>query len=150
MTALHIAGPDDLDRVLPMVAAYHALEGFTTDEAARRAAIEPLLDGTPLGVVYLIGPRRSPVGYMVVSFGWSVELGGVDGIIDEFFIREAVRGRGMGSEVLNALLPALAEHGVVGLSLEVDLENTRAQALYGRAGFKIRDKYALMTRVFKR
>ncbi len=146
--ALHLAGTDDLDRLEPMVAAYHALEGIPSTEADRRAALLPLLDGTlPFGVAYLIGPRRSPVGYIVVSFGYSVELGGIDGFVDEFFIRERVRGRGIGTEVLGKLLPALSDTGVRALHLEVARDNDAAQRLYGRAGFTMRDRYALMTRV---
>lgn len=149
MTALHIASIEDLPRLLPMVAAYHAEEGIQSDEAHLTAALTPLLEGTPLGVAYLIGPRRSPVGYIVISFGYSVELGGIDGVIDEFWIRPPVRGRGMGMDVLLGLVPALAQHGLCGLSLEVDRENTRAQRLYTRAGFRLRDKFSLMTRVLR-
>ena len=146
MTALQIATPEDMDRLLPLVAAYHAYEGIDQTDDTRHAALLPLLTGTPHGVAYLIGPRRAPVGYIVLSFGYSVELGGIDGFIDEFFIRERVRGRGMGSEVLLGLLPALEDHGVKALHLEVDRENAAAQRLYARAGFKLRDKYCLMTR----
>jgi ribosomal protein S18 acetylase RimI-like enzyme len=149
MTSLHIATPDDLPRLLPMVAAYHTEEGIDSDESHLEAALAPLLDGTPLGVAYLIGPRRSPVGYIVISFGYSVELGGIDGVIDEFWIRPPVRGRGMGMDVLLGLIPALAEHGLCGISLEVDRDNTRAQKLYTRAGFRLREKYSLMTRVLR-
>ena len=143
--ALHLAGPDDLDRLDPMVAAYHGLEGIGSTPGHRRAALAPLLDGSPHGAVYLIGPRRAPVGYIALSFGWSIELGGMDGFIDEFFIREGVRGRGMGSEVLLALLPRLAEAGVKAMHLEVARDNTRARALYDRHGFAPRDRYHLMT-----
>ncbi len=146
MSTLHLARPDDLDRLEPMVAAYHGFERIDSTEDARRAALAPLLDGTPHGVAYLIGPRRAPVGYIVISFGYSVELGGIDGFIDEFYIRERVRGRGMGSEVLHSLLPALSEHGVKALHLEVDHDNARARRLYERAGFKSREQYHLMTR----
>jgi ribosomal protein S18 acetylase RimI-like enzyme len=146
--ALHLAGPDDLDRLEPMVAAYHAHEGIDTTKEQRRTALAPILDGSlPFGVAYLIGPRRSPVGYIVVSFGYSVELGGIDGFVDEFFIRESVRGRGMGTEVLGKLLPALSQNGVRALHLEVARDNDAAQRLYTRAGFRMRDRYALMTRV---
>lgn len=144
--ALHLATIDDLDKLEPMVAGYHAFEGIASTEEHRRAALTPLLQGTPHGVVYLIGIRRAPVGYIVISFGYSVELGGIDGFIDEFFIRENVRGRGMGTEVLSSLLPALGQHGVKALHLEVPLENASAHRICTRAGFRLRDGYCLMTK----
>ena len=141
---LHLATAADLDRLEPMVAAYHALEGIATDAEKRRAALEPLLDGSPHGAVWMIGPRMSPVGYIAVSFGWSIELGGLDGVLDEFWIREKIRGRGMGTEALNALQKALEAAGVVALSLEVAHGNEKAERLYRRAGFRVRD-YRYMT-----
>ncbi len=146
MSTLQIARPEDIDRLEPLVAAYHAHEGIETSADQRRAALAPLLEGTPHGVAYLIGPKVAPVGYIVISFGYSVELGGIDGFIDEFFIRERVRGRGMGSEVLMSLLPALSQHGVKALHLEIDRDNDTARRLYRRAGFEPREKYHLMTR----
>lgn len=146
--SLHLANMDDLERLEPMVASYHAFEGIETDQQMRITALQPLLEGLPLGVIYLIGPRKAPVGYIVISFGYSVELGGIDGFIDEFFMRENIRGRGLGTEVLANLLPSLANHGVKALHLEVTPDNARAQKIYRRAGFALRDGYHLMTRVF--
>lgn len=143
--ALHLATQDDIDRLIPLVAAYHAFENIEQTDEARRAAILPLLQGSPLGAIWLIGPRRAPVGYVAITFGWSIQMGGVDGFIDEFFIRENVRGRGMGTEVLSELLPQLAQAGVKALHLEVATDNTSAQKLYGKQGFKLRSRYNLMT-----
>lgn len=146
MNLLHLARPDDFDKLAPLVAAFHAHAGIEQSDEARRDALMPLLEGIPQGVAYLVGPRNAPVGYIVISFGYSVEMGGIDGFVDEFFIRDKVRGRGMGSEVLMTLLPALREHGVKALHLEVDRENESAQRLYKRAGFEPRENYMLMTR----
>ena len=114
---------------------------------ARAAGLHPLLDGIPHGAAYLIGPPRAPIGYVVVTFGWSIEFGGMDGFIDEIFIRPGVRGRGIATEVLLALPRALADAGVKALHLEVGTENAVAQRLYGRAGFRLREGYHLMTRL---
>jgi ribosomal protein S18 acetylase RimI-like enzyme len=86
----------------------------------------------------------APVGYIAISFGWSIELGGLDGVLDEFWIREAVRGRGMGGEAILALQKTLKGAGVVALSLEVARGNDTALRLYERTGFKRRD-YQYMT-----
>lgn len=142
---LHLAGAGDLERLLPMVARYHATEGIEMGDEERRAAVAPLLEGSQLGAVWFIGPKMAPVGYVAVSFGWSIELGGMDAFIDEFWVREKVRGRGMGSEALAALIPALESAGVKALHLEV-ADGNAAERIYARAGFK-RRSFALMTRV---
>lgn len=144
--ALHLAGAGDIDRVLSMVAAFHAETGIDSDAEARRAGVEPLLTGSPYGAVYIIGPVRAPIGYLAVTFGWSLEFGGMDGFVDELWLRPAVRGRGIALEVLTGLPRALAEAGVRALHLEVDRDNASARRLYARAGFVERDRYVLMTK----
>ncbi|WP_095589187.1 GNAT family N-acetyltransferase [Actibacterium ureilyticum] len=146
MSMLHLAAPDDLPRIAPMVAAFHAEQGLTTTEADRMAALELLFSGEVQAAAWMIGPRRAPVGYIVIAFGFSIELGGREAFVDEFFLRGAVRGRGMGTQVLQALLPMLREMGVRAVHLETKGNGERV-ALYKRAGFALRDGYCLMTRV---
>ena len=145
---LTLATADHTDRLMPLVAAFHAEAGITSSETQRDAAIQPLLEGCPHGAAYLIGPPRAPIGYIVVSFGWSVEFGGMDGFVDELFIRPGVRGRGVASEVLISLPRALAGAGLKALHLEVSTANAGARRLYKRAGFAMRDGFHLMTRSF--
>ena len=141
---LHLATEADVDRLLPMAKAYHAFEDLELDDDHRRDAIIPLLKGSPHGAIWLIGPKISPVGYIAVSFGWSIELGGLDGFIDEIWIREKVRGRGMGFEAVSALMKSLESAGLKALHLEVASSNERARNLYQRLGFEARP-YNLMT-----
>jgi ribosomal protein S18 acetylase RimI-like enzyme len=147
MRSLHLATPEDLPKLLPLVAAFHDHQGFQTSPEHQHDAILPLLQGSPHGAVWLIGPRRAPVGYVVVSFGWSVEYGGMDAIIDEIYVRNAVRKRGMGSEALNGLAKALKDGGIRALHLETDLDNETLKRFYQRAKFVTRDGYASMSRV---
>ncbi len=144
---IRLARPEDLETLLPLVAAFHAEAGIGSSEDHRRAAVQPLLEGIPYGAVYLIGPARAPVGYIIVTFSWSVEFGGMDGFVDELFIRPPVRGRGIASEVLIALPRTLAEAGIRALHLEVDKDNEAAQRLYARARFQPRERYMLMSKM---
>ncbi len=130
MTALHLCTADDAPRLLALVAQSDV-------EAARKrnadAAFGALLDGSPHGAVYLVGPSVSPVGYVALSFGWSPLQGGLVGRIEELWIRQGVRGRGMAGEVMQALSVALAPHGVAALAVEA---LPRSVALFQRAGFR--------------
>ncbi|MFK7937767.1 MAG: N-acetyltransferase family protein [Roseovarius sp.] len=146
MTALTLAKPDDIDRITRLVADFHAEEGITQDHETRQQALSPLLEGSPHGAIYIIGPSRAPIGYAIISFGWSIELGGLDGFLDEIYIRPAVRGRGIGTEVLLSLPKALSGVGLRALHLEVDRQNTAARALYEKLHFEPRERYMLMTR----
>jgi len=144
--ALHLATSEDLERVCALSASFAAEMGLEQDPEQRAAALAPLLAGSPHGAIYLIGPKRAPVGYAVLSFGWSIEFGGLDAVLDELFIRPPVRGRGMATEVLHALPRALGGAGVRGIHLEVAADDTATQRLYAKAGFRLRSGYHLMSR----
>jgi len=146
--ALHLAKPDDLAVLQKLVASFHNQENIEQTDRERGAALLPLLDGTPHGAAYLIGPRKGAVGYIIISFGYSVEMGGIAGFIDEFYIRTNVRGRGLDGEVLRSLMPALAGYGVKALRLEVGQDNEAAIRLYGKLGFEPHDNHQRMTRRF--
>jgi ribosomal protein S18 acetylase RimI-like enzyme len=147
MTQLSLAGPDHIDAVTRLVADFHREDGITQDDAARRAALMPLLEGSPHGAVYLAGLLRAPVGYIVVSFGWSVEFGGLIGVIDEFYIRPSVRGRGLGTEILATLPKALGRAGIHALHLDVARDKPKVQRMYERAGFVAREGDVMMVRL---
>ncbi|MCV6584575.1 MAG: GNAT family N-acetyltransferase [Marinibacterium sp.] len=145
--AIHLAGPDDLPKLLALVTAFHGEEGISQSDDQRMGGIEPLVQGIPHGAAYLLGPKRAPMGYIIVCFSWSVEFGGLDATIDEIYLRPPVRGRGIATEALISIAKALRDAGVVALHLEVDTRNEAAQRLYTRAGFRLRDRYQMMTRV---
>ena len=147
MSSLRLATMDDLDRLMPLVAGLHAQLGVVQDEDTRKAALSTLLEGSPHGAIWMIGPRSAPVGYIAVSFGWSIEFGGLDAFLDEIYVRERVRGRGMGSEALATLVRALSEQGIKAMHLEVDANDERVRSLYSRIGFETRDRYHLMSRM---
>jgi ribosomal protein S18 acetylase RimI-like enzyme len=135
---LTLAKPEHLEKLIAMVTAFHEEAGINLSDQARRNGVAPLLDGIPHGVAYLVGPPRSPIGYIIVTFGWSLEFGGMDGFIDEFYVRPGVRGRGIASETLQTLPRALGDAGLTALHLEVDMTNDTARRLYTRAGFVAR------------
>jgi len=126
--ALTLATIEHLDRLLPLLASFHAEEGLPVSDEQRKNGITPLLKGSPHGVAYMIGPPRAPIGYVVVSFGWSIEFGGMDGFVDEIYVRPGVRGRGVASEVLLTLPRALADAGLKAMHLEVRTDNADAHA----------------------
>ncbi|PJJ87138.1 acetyltransferase (GNAT) family protein [Brevirhabdus pacifica] len=127
-------------KISPRVQAAEAAEA-----EARHEALLELLGGTPLGVIYLIGPRRSPIGYIALSFGHSIARGGIIGSVEEFYLRRALRGRGIGTEVLGNLLRALSSHGLRALRVETEADAPGA-GLFRRLGFREAAGQRVLTR----
>jgi len=144
--ALHLCGPEDLELLLPLVAAALDEQGIPPDSETLRGALEALLGGLPHGAAWLIGPRRAPVGHVLVSFGWSPAAGGITASLQQFRIRPALRRRGIGTEVLGALATALAGHGVRALEARLPADSP-AQGLLARAGFSRQEGYLRLTRL---
>ena len=147
---LELAGPRQLGELLPLVAAYHAFEEVETSPEQLRSSVANLLRDKSLGEIWLIRKQDSLIGYIAVCYSYSIEFGGRDAFIDEFYIEAAERGRGIGGSVLVEINTLLRERGIVALHLEVDGTNERAKSTYARAGFSSRDKYRVMSLVLAR
>src|SRR5262245_50136072 len=120
------------------------------DEGAARAALENLLADGSLGRVWLIHLAGATAGYLVVTFGYSLEFNGRDAFVDELYVEEAHRGRGLGGLALRLAEDACRTMGIQALHLEVDRENHRARAVYDKAGFEDRNNHLLTKRLAPR
>ncbi|MEV8514576.1 GNAT family N-acetyltransferase [Dactylosporangium sp. NPDC051484] len=130
------AVPDDLDALLSLVREFCEFDGHDFDAERVTRALRPLLAGDEHGQVWL-ADGGAPVGYAVVTWGWSLESGGREALLDEIYVRE--RGRGVGSELLRRAVAAAAEAGAATMFLETEARNERVRTFYARHGFEAED-----------
>ena len=142
---LELAGPAQLEELLPLVAAYHAFEEVETSAEQRRQSVGTLLHDKNLGEIWLVRKLDIVIGYITICYSYSIEFGGRDAFVDEFYIAAAERGKGIGGRVLKETAALLRTRGIVAVHLEVDGGNERAKAAYTRVGFSSRDKYHVMS-----
>ncbi len=142
---LQRASIDNLPQLLPLVEAYHQFEDIHMTDESRNQAVLCLLSHSSLGGVWLIVADVAIAGYIALTFGYSIEFGGRDAFIDEFYIRPEFRGLGLGKQTLNQIQQEARALNIQALHLEVAQLNTRAQKLYTQANFKTRSKYMLMS-----
>lgn len=84
---------------------------------------------------YILVCDGNNVGYCVTMKTYSVEAGGITIWIDELFVLEEYRSKGLGRE----LFKYIEENGdkkLRRIRLEVELENGRAISLYKKMGFE--------------
>lgn len=143
---IRVATPADLERLLPLVTAYHRFEGIHRTDQERRQALLPLLDlESQVGFILLVADNDELVGYLALCFGYTIEFGGRDAFVDELYVAEGERGRGLGSRLLQAAKEQATKLGVNALHLEVARANAAAKTFYSKLGFKGRETFHLMT-----
>lgn len=129
------AGVTDLDVLVDLAAEFNAIDRHPYDEDRVRTALLPLLVDDSLGVVYVNGDP--PDGYALVTWGYSVESGGRDALLDEIYTRD--RGRGKGGDLLEAVLVDLTQRGLPRVFLETEAHNFAVRRFYQRHGFQTED-----------
>ena len=116
---------------------------FHFDEAAVRAALAQLLADSGLGRGWLICTADQVMGYVVLTYGFSLESHGRDALLDEIFITEEYRGRGIGQQVIEQIEAEVRRQGARKLYLEVERPNRRAQEFYHRLGFMDHNRFLM-------
>jgi GNAT superfamily N-acetyltransferase len=125
----------DLASLLPLVREFCAVDGHDFDEQAVMAGLVPLLEDGVAGEVWVVEDEMGLGGYGVVTWGWSLESGGRDALLDELYVRD--RGRGAGAALLEAIVAAARARGASRMFLETEEGNAAARRFYARAGFDV-------------
>jgi ribosomal protein S18 acetylase RimI-like enzyme len=137
--------PVDLGALVELNAEYCLADAHTFDESCARDGFTPLLDSDALGLVRVVELDGRLEGYAVVTWGWSIEAGGREALLDEIYVR--TRGRGIGRELVGHLVDDCRAAGAKRVILETEQSNDRARRFYERAGFVVDDSVWLSLRL---
>lgn len=143
------ATPADVSALLPLIERYCAADAHDFEQTRVRNGLGPLLDDDRHGQVWVLGDGEDDgedlIGYAVLTWGWSLESGGREALLDEIYVDR--RGEGLGSQLLGRVIDEArrAEAGVI--FLETESANERARRLYRRHGFDTEDSVWLSYRL---
>lgn len=140
-----VADTSDMEILVEFIREFHEIEHLPFDSNTIRRLLATFLQDNSLGRMWLIHSSDEAIGYIILTFGYSLEFLGRDAFIDELYIRESHRGQGAGTKALQFVAEVGPSLGVQALHLEVDQINTKAQDLYRKMGFAEHDRY-LMTK----
>jgi len=144
-----VADESDAPLLLQFMREYYAFDGHVFDEPKARDALLTFLRDSSLGRAWLIYDQQTPVGYIVLTLGYSLEFLGRDAFIDEFFLVESHRGRGWGRKAMEFVEDHARSHGVRAIHLEVVRSNRNALEVYRKLGFHDHEHH-LMTKWVER
>lgn len=134
----------DLDALAPLLDAYRRFYGQPGDVPRARAFLSARLDdgeGDADAVAFLAfvdgaSGEGTPAGFTLLYPMWSTVATGRVFVLNDLYVAEAMRRRGIAQALLAAARDFGREHGAVRLVLETARDNVIAQALYRRAGWQ--------------
>jgi ribosomal protein S18 acetylase RimI-like enzyme len=146
MATFRPAVAGDLTELLRFSEALYCEDGTVRFERERaEAGFRQLVESESLGRVWMIEVDGRSTGYVVLTWGFSVEYWGRVGLVDELYVLPGHRDTGLGTAAMDLAERSCRERGIKAMQLEVSRTNVRAQALYRRLGFVDHDRY-LMTK----
>jgi ribosomal protein S18 acetylase RimI-like enzyme len=130
--------------LLPLIEAYWRHEAIVGFEGARlRHQLEEFLSTPAYGRGWLATRASVAVGYLLCTFVYSFEHGGLMAEIDEFFVGAPYRRQGIGQALLARARSSMVALGCVCLQMQVADGNVQARDFYTRQGFEQKSGYRL-------
>lgn len=83
---------------------------------------------------YIIEREGRPAGYLILSFTFSAEVGGLVVLVEELFVSPAFQNQGLGRQALDFVRQEFPQ--AARFRLEVTAQNQGAVRLYRRAGYQ--------------
>lgn len=126
----------DLTILLPIIEKFYYDFGYQFETAQHTTVVQQFIMNEQLGSIWIITTEEEFIGYIALTYGFTFGYGGRDALIDEFYILESYRNRGLGSRVLDKIKQEIIQLGFVALNLQIESSHDRAVELYTRAGFR--------------
>jgi diamine N-acetyltransferase len=146
-----VAEESDAPLLLQFMRQYYTFDGHAFDELKAPTALLNFLRDPSLGLAWLIFDQQPdqeiPVGYIVLTLGYSLEFLGRDAFIDEFFLIESHRSRGWGRKTMEFVEDYARSLGIRAIHLEVVRANRSAFEVYRKLGFSDRQHHLMTKRI---
>ncbi len=129
----------EIETAAELVRSFYTEFGFPFDPVIIRSCLEELSASPDLGRLFFLQHDEKTVGFILITFGFSLEYHGRDAFIDELFVLPEFRNRGLGAAVIEYAVQFCKSEGIKAIHLEVRNNNPSALRLYRRLNFILHD-----------
>ncbi len=126
----------DKEAVLAMMRIFYASDAVLTNgsEEIFQKDIENCVGENPYVEGYIMEKGEAMQGYAMIAKSYSTEFGKPCIWIEDIYIKEAYRGKGIGSRFLSYITQKYPD---AVYRLEVEAENQQAIGVYEKSGFRV-------------
>ena len=139
----------DIEVITQMMQDFYAIDNYPMDVEVAKTLFQEFISNEHLGKSWLIYSENEIVGYIILTFIFSFEYGGKIAFVDELFIKETARGKGIGKEAIQFIQREVPKLSLNLLYLEVEPHNENAQKLYLAHDFELHNRKLMKYKVTK-
>ena len=139
----------DISIITQMMQDFYAIDNYPMDVEVAKELFQEFISNEHLGKSWLIYSENEIVGYIILTFIFSFEYGGKIAFVDELFIKETARGKGIGKEAIQFIQREVPKLSLKLLYLEVEPHNENAQKLYLAHDFELHNRKLMKYKVTK-
>ena len=140
MTVFKAIDYNDIPTIVNLMADFYAIDGYPIDRNLSAKNFELFISKPDLGRAWLIYQDEQIVGYVMIVFMFSFEYGGSIAFLDELYLNENARGKGLGKKAVAFVQDQAQKLSLKLLYLEIEQHNATAQKLYLAAGFELHNR----------
>ena len=139
----------DIEIITQMMQDFYAIDNYPMDIEVTKNLFQEFISNEHLGKSWLIYSENEIAGYIILTFIFSFEYGGKIAFVDELFIKETARGKGIGKEAIQFIQREVPKLSLKLLYLEVEPHNENAQKLYLAHDFELHNRKLMKYKVTK-
>ncbi len=143
MIHYNILKPSQIETIIAMMQDFYAIDNYPIDIVVSKKLFQEFISNEHLGKAWLIYSEDELVGYVILTFVFSFEYQGRIAFIDELYLKETARGKGIGVKTLQFIKEQIPKLSLKLLYLEVEHHNENAQKLYLANDFEIHNRKLL-------
>lgn len=147
MTTFQPLETSQIETITSIMRDFYAIDNYPIDVEISKQLFKEFISNENLGKAWLIYDKSEVIGYVILTFIFSFEYQGRIAFIDELYLKETARGKGIGAKTLKFIKEQIAKLSLKLLYLEVEHHNENAQRLYIANDFVIHNRKLLKYKV---
>lgn len=136
-----------IETITSMMKDFYAIDNYPIDIEVSKKLFQDFVSNENLGKAWLIYDNSEVIGYVILTFIFSFEYQGRIAFIDELYLKDTARGKGIGAKTLEFIKEQIPKLSLKLLYLEVEHHNENAQRLYIANDFVIHNRKLLKFKV---
>ncbi len=133
--------------IVSMMKDFYAIDNYPIDLEISKKLFQEFIANESLGKTWLIYSNDEIVGYVILTFIFSFEFQGKIAFLDELYISENARGKGIGKQTINFIKAEIHKLSLKLVLLEVEPHNLDAQKLYISTDFEMHSRLMMKYKI---